>query len=157
MSLEALGNLGDFVGGIGVVASLLYLAQQIRRNTASVRAAAIQTTAQGGGDILAWLAGDADLMRIFVEGGQDFDALSKADRHRFAAIMGVLLFNQSNILSQTRAGFLPEDFWQGGLHRLRGIFAQPGTVTWWNRGGRKSFNPELQAWVDSELIGRAAG
>jgi hypothetical protein len=155
LTLEALGNLGDFVGGIGVVASLLYLAQQIRRNTASVQAAAIQTTAQGAGNILAWLASDEDLMRLFVEGCHDFDALSKADRHRFGAVMGVLLLNQSNVLSQTRMGFLAEDFWQGGLHRLRGTFALPGTVAWWQRGGRNSFNPQLQAWVDVELIGRS--
>jgi len=28
--IEALGNIGDFVGGIGVVVTLLYLAVQIR-------------------------------------------------------------------------------------------------------------------------------
>ena len=31
--LEALGNIGDFVGGIGVVATLVYLVIQIRQNT----------------------------------------------------------------------------------------------------------------------------
>ena len=31
--LEALGNIGDFIGGIGVVITLAYLAVQIRHNT----------------------------------------------------------------------------------------------------------------------------
>ena len=31
--LEALGNLGDFVGGVAVIVTLLYLASQIRQNT----------------------------------------------------------------------------------------------------------------------------
>jgi len=30
MTIETLGNLGDFVGGLAVIASLLYLAVQIR-------------------------------------------------------------------------------------------------------------------------------
>jgi hypothetical protein len=47
MDLEALGNLGDFLGGIGVVITLLYLAIQIRQNTRQMRmdAAAARTTA----------------------------------------------------------------------------------------------------------------
>ncbi len=155
MTLEALGNLGDFIGGIAVVASLLYLAQQIRRNTASVQAAAIQTATQGFSDMLAWMASDADLMRLFDEGCHDFDALSKPDRQRFAALMGVLMHTWENILTQTRMGFLPEGVWQGGLHRIRGTFALPGTVTWWQRGGRNVFNSELRAWVESEVIGRS--
>jgi len=30
---EALGNIGDFIGGIGVVVTLIHLVVQIRRNT----------------------------------------------------------------------------------------------------------------------------
>ena len=32
LNLEALGNLGDFVGGIAVVVTLIYLALQVRQN-----------------------------------------------------------------------------------------------------------------------------
>lgn len=35
--LETLGNLGDFLGGIGVVVTLAYLAIQIRHNTGQLR------------------------------------------------------------------------------------------------------------------------
>ncbi len=35
--LEALGNIGDFLGRLGVVITLLYLAAQIRQNTRSSR------------------------------------------------------------------------------------------------------------------------
>lgn len=42
MTLEDLGNIGDFVGSIGVIASLIYLAIQIRRDTAQT---ALQTKA----------------------------------------------------------------------------------------------------------------
>ena len=35
--LEDLGNLGDFVGGVAVVITLIYLAIQIRHNTGAVK------------------------------------------------------------------------------------------------------------------------
>ena len=33
MDLETLGNLGDFISGIAVLVTLIYLANQVRRNT----------------------------------------------------------------------------------------------------------------------------
>ena len=38
MDLDALGNIGDFLGGMGVVVTLVYLAAQIRQNTKQLRA-----------------------------------------------------------------------------------------------------------------------
>ena len=46
MTLEDLGNLGEFVAAIGVIASLVYLALQIRQNTASLRSSTHQQLAQ---------------------------------------------------------------------------------------------------------------
>ena len=40
--LNELGDLGDFIGGIAVVLSLIYLAIQIRQNTATVRVQTVQ-------------------------------------------------------------------------------------------------------------------
>ena len=37
MSLEDLGNLGDFIGSIAVIVTLIYLAIQIRQNTATTK------------------------------------------------------------------------------------------------------------------------
>lgn len=39
--IETLGNLGDFIGGIAVIGSLIYLAIQIRSNTKSNQAQAL--------------------------------------------------------------------------------------------------------------------
>jgi hypothetical protein len=40
--LTMLGNIGDFVGGLAVVVSLVYLALQIRQNTATTRVQTVQ-------------------------------------------------------------------------------------------------------------------
>jgi hypothetical protein len=42
MSLEDLGNIGEFVAAVAVVVSLVYVAVQIRQNTRSVRASSYQ-------------------------------------------------------------------------------------------------------------------
>ena len=42
MTIEDLGNLGDLIAAIATVATLIYLAQQIRKNSKSVEGASIQ-------------------------------------------------------------------------------------------------------------------
>jgi hypothetical protein len=37
VNLHDLGNVGEFVGGVGFVVSIVYLALQIRQNTLAVR------------------------------------------------------------------------------------------------------------------------
>ena len=38
MTLQDLGNIGEFLGSIGVIVTLIYLAIQIRQNTKAARA-----------------------------------------------------------------------------------------------------------------------
>jgi hypothetical protein len=45
--LDALGNLGDFIGGIAVIVTLIYLATQVRLHTAALRAASRQDISAG--------------------------------------------------------------------------------------------------------------
>ena len=47
MSLEDLGNFGEFVGAIAVVVSMIYLAMQVRRNTQSLDTLAFLGTPGG--------------------------------------------------------------------------------------------------------------
>ena len=42
-TLQDLGSLGEFVGALGVVVSLVYLARQMQQNTTSVRAASFNS------------------------------------------------------------------------------------------------------------------
>ena len=48
--LEALVNLGEFLGGIVVVVTLLYLAAQIRQNSRSLKASAGQSILQAASE-----------------------------------------------------------------------------------------------------------
>ncbi len=50
--VQLLGNFGEFVGAIAVVATLAYLAVQIRQNTKADNALTYSTTATGWQDYL---------------------------------------------------------------------------------------------------------
>ena len=83
MSLENLGNLGEFLGGIVVVVSLFYLAFQVRQNTQSIRAESYARALERLAGMQARFAGDADLSDLFSRGLFSTSSLTQAERVRF--------------------------------------------------------------------------
>ena len=85
MSWDAIGAIGDFVGGLGVVASLIYLATQVRHsarvteeNTREVGAAAREAVF-GGFSRWRALVVNEELTRIFIRGCDDLSDLSREE------------------------------------------------------------------------------
>jgi hypothetical protein len=64
MTLEDLGNIGELIGGVGVVVTLLYLAIQIRQNSALIMAQTVQSAIDATQRVLLFRAEDAHLRAI---------------------------------------------------------------------------------------------
>ena len=90
---ELLGNYGEFVGAIGVVATLAYLAVQIRQNTASVQQsnrigiANTEISVRGGyGSLSRMITENADVAAAFVQAQSedgDLDDVTQLRLHYF--------------------------------------------------------------------------
>ena len=61
MTLNDLANLGQIIGAVAVVVSLIYVALQIRQNTNAVRSAAAQVVHEHFASWYHLLANDAEL------------------------------------------------------------------------------------------------
>ena len=151
MDLEALGNVGDFIGGIAVVITLVYLTFQIRHNTATVRASTIQASSAVFAEVMDLFTHNASMLETFAKGSRDFDDLTSVEKQLFASIMGSILYRIESILTQYNLGNLPREMLEGASNRLRGSFALPGTQAWWARG-KSVFTIQFQQWIDEEII-----
>ena len=56
MTLEQLANLGEFISGLAVIGSVIYLAIQIRQNTQSVKSSTLATNTSNWSSMLVNLA-----------------------------------------------------------------------------------------------------
>jgi hypothetical protein len=141
MNWEAIGAIGEVVGAAGVIASLIYLAAQIRQNTRSVEAAAYQSVAEGLADAAFRLVG---------RGSSD-----PGD--------GLLLFvgtirRYENLYFQVRRGHLRTEDVEGFITSLVAVLRPGGTLF----GGTDDiwplassmFHPEFVAFVESEVLPR---
>lgn len=87
---QLLGNYGEFVGAIAVVATLIYLSIQVRHSKEATEANTKATNAGTSSyinDALARIHGairsDGDFAEIWLRGCRDLDALDEIERSRF--------------------------------------------------------------------------
>ncbi len=152
MTLDNLGNIGELIGAIGVIVTLVYLAMQIRQNTGSIRTAAFQEVIRELARVTDLIATDADLARIYRAGLVDLNSLEPEERTRFAAFM-MSWFRRLEILAyQLEHGSLDSGPWDGARMIAVKALAQPGGALLWTRA-QDLFSPDFRDFVNSGLSG----
>ena len=66
MSIAELGALGEFIASFGVLATLIYLAIQMRQNTQALRLNTAQVVTEELQQMFSLLALDEGLSKVFV-------------------------------------------------------------------------------------------
>jgi hypothetical protein len=134
MNWEALGAIGEIVGAVAVIATLGYLAVQIRQNTQTVRLAALDSQQQYGASLRGQVIGNADVARIWRLGLQDYNSLGEDDQVRFRFLMYNTFFSHEFRFDHRRHGLIEPEFRERDDELLRFYFAQPGVRQWWETG-----------------------
>ncbi|MEM7502908.1 MAG: hypothetical protein AAF417_12725 [Pseudomonadota bacterium] len=126
MTIIELGAIGEFVGAIGVIVTLIYLAVQIRQNTRAMeegRRLALAQTYQMRSDALQDMlvrAASSEVGAILVrltsagypENVGALDALSAEERGRFRQWQIAQQTHWDNMHYQYQQGFLDEEYFE---------------------------------------------
>ena len=153
MSLGDLANIGQVIGAIAVVISLIYVALQIRQNTNAVRSATAQSVHEHFANWYHLIAADAELSRIAANGLRDYQSLSENERTRFiAAFMSFLSYSQNAFL-KWRQGLLAPSLWLGWEQVMMNLFGAPGGKAFWKER-RYMFGDEFRRYIEDDLIKR---
>jgi hypothetical protein len=151
MSLEDLGNIGEFVAAIAVLVSLVYLALQIRQNTRAVRAGAHQAMADGISALSLTLSESSDLARIMVKGHADYDSLTLEERVRFDAFVGRVFASWENVFFQRQEGLVGPDMWEAWDEAYCRIVSAPVFARFWE-AARGGFLRDFQQHVEGKRL-----
>ena len=111
MDLQLLANLGDAIGGLGVVVSLLYLAVQIRQNTKAVRSSSYHQAAEQTWNYCLAVAQDESLAEILAKrmAGEN---LTPAEQIRADISDQALIYGFENMLRLHEQGLVDSEIWQ---------------------------------------------
>ena len=146
MNWEAIGALAELAGALGVIASLVYLAIQIRQNTHSAREASWNSVLGDLQQFRSLIAQDPEVARVYREGLRDLQALNDDDRWRFGALMQYLycVFE----LGLFRAPYEP--LFQHYSEVLAWTAVRPGARDWWSKA-KRLYSPDFQHFIDETL------
>lgn len=112
MKLEVLNAFAQLIAAIGVIASLFYLAAQIRQNTRSQRSVVVDSLAASLIHLLGPQGYDPDVMRAFIAATEDWYAATEEDRVRTVSILFTTFKLFENAWFQRRQGTLDPEQWE---------------------------------------------
>jgi hypothetical protein len=150
MTLSDLGNLGDFIGGLAVIVTLLYLASQIRQNTNSVLGSVESEDARGSSDFLQSLAENPGLARIWRLGHADPTTLTKDEGTQFVMLMGASFYRLAGSFELYKRGLLSAESWEPYERLISRYLLSPAVLEWWSRGDIP-FTRSFIAYVDARI------
>jgi hypothetical protein len=150
LTLQDLGNLGEFVAAIATVLTLVYLASQIRQNTTTVRANSHHAGSTAWSELMAAMAADADVANLYFRGRFEPGSLSREESHRFDLLVDAVLAQVENFHHQYESGQLAQTNQDRFARLLDALFESPGMRAYWGRR-RAYFTDEFVRYVEFEL------
>ena len=147
---EAIGAIGEIVGAIAVVATLAYLAIQIRQNTTTARASATREIHDSLMAAHRPIYSSTEVARIVRLGSFEPDSLSPDERIQFDTAMYNLFAGFEIYQSQHRAGLIDEEIFSRVSKGIRNQISTPGVQDWWSKY-KSDFSADFIARVEQEL------
>lgn len=151
MTIEELGNLGEFIAALATLGTLIYLALQIRQNTASTKIAASQSILASLNQALHVASSTPQAARATILGQTDYENLAEDEQAQFI----VWIFSWFRVLEQAHfyyeKGYLEEEMWSGQVEHLKQVIKSPAVSGWWEVRSA-FFSPHFRQVVNEAKI-----
>jgi hypothetical protein len=144
---QLLGNLGEFIGAIVIVATLIYLAMQVRQNTNALHAQSRQAIVSAAQTEIHKLMENPDILKAFAEAG----SLTSEEQAKIGCWLGAAMRVREFSWLQYQNGVIDEAQWSTERGIIQGIFQAHVPRAWWESLGRQVFGAEFVSFVDDLL------
>jgi hypothetical protein len=154
MNWDALGAVAEMISGIAVLITLIYLAIQVRQNTAMSREAILRNQTDRNMDNSKFIAGTPGLMAIYMRAMDDPEQVTREERWQFGSYMyGMFLdFQEAYHFNRSRR---QKDYWWPMIRKnIEFYLSRPGGRAWWTSQGRNMLDDEFAAFVDKEIVNK---
>ena len=151
MNWEAIGATAEMLGALAVIISLLYLASQIRQNTATSRFSRYDSFVHAIIDVRRSIADNEILSRVWEVGLRAPSELNEVE----SAQLRLLLYNaaqtmESLHLQLTQSG-LDKEIWSRQVPVITRVMGSVGGSEWWSIF-KVEFDSNFVVAVDKALV-----
>lgn len=148
MNWDAIGAIGETLGALAVVISLLYLAAQIRQNSRVVKGTSAQSITQTIQSELRW---SSDMGEIMVKVINDPDSLSPVEAFQLGEWTTAAMWARQNEYIQYQQKLIDEGVWHGCRGILHSTFSIPWMRVWWLSFDKTVFTDDFLMLVDEVI------
>ncbi len=154
MNWEAIGAIGEVLGAVGVITTLVYLSIQLRQNTKALQSSSWRAVQDAEQRFDEFLSRDHHLLNLWVKGrinGIDsFD--DEAEKFQFLLIGKQLIDQVQTHHYQYENGMIEPEWWQSWVTQLGEELEFPGFREVLIQR-RPHLRPSFRKFVDDELLG----
>lgn len=135
MNWDALGAVGEVVGAVAVVVTLLYVARQIHQANAQTQAQARYSFVEAYGHMNTSISGNKAVASIFRRGIKG-EGLDEDEAIQFFALIGQFLNTWAVLFDLHVDGLLPENQWTMVRKDIITMLSEPGGKEFWEQVGQ---------------------
>lgn len=150
MNWEIVSATGEWAGAIAVVASLLYLARQIRLSNQQSQASARYSFLEAYGQANTSISGTKDSASIFRRGLLD-ELKDDDEQMQFTVMLGQFLNTWSVMYDLHDEGQLPGNQWELVSSDIHAAFGTTGGLRFWEDVGKPNVHGSFSSYVDNLL------
>ena len=152
MNLDQIANLAEIIGVTLVIASLIYVAKQLRQNTNAVHAQTRQAVLVAAQSELFAVMENPDLVISIVK----MDSLTPEEHVRLSSWLFAAFRAREFAWLQYKNGVIDETQWKTEVGVIQFIFDSQRTRDWWAKIGRVPYGTDFVEFVDSVIRGQPA-
>lgn len=133
MNVRKAALIAEIIGGIGVIVSLLFLAFQVKSNSAVLAAQAVLQLRESNSLMARDLITDDELADVVYRGYEDYEALSDFERWRFEFWVTEVLTHRMTAWKYAQQGLLDPEEVQTWQASTCGLLALPSARLVWDK------------------------
>ena len=153
MNLSELAALGEAIGGLAVLITVLYLAYQFRQTSIIERTAGQRELLSRCRDWVELTTTHPDLVNVLRKALADWESATPEEKERASGWMLSAGLQAEQALYMWRERLINERSYDGFIGVIVAIAATPGGGKWWSHA-RQALGNDISDLVDDELANR---
>jgi hypothetical protein len=137
MNWDAIGAIGEIIGALAVIGSIVYLAIQIRQNSQLLRSAAQDSASIKYSTTISLQAQSPENARVFHHGVLDAETLPPEERSHFFLMMANTFVQMDYTYQLYLDGTLSQERWDQLYETIQYYFSRKGVRYWWHTNGKR--------------------
>ncbi len=150
MGLEQFYYISELIAAVAVIASLIYIAREVRQNTAMMRVNASQAWTDFNFRLSGPIATDREVAECWTQGGSNFENLDDVDQQRLIMYEWRAIEAWHHLYELHEQGMLPEPQWRKLIWIMENLGQRQAIQASWKHF-KGAYDQNFQGFVGQHL------